>query len=397
MIPALCLALPLVQGAPERAAPPLPAPAVEELGAPGGPGASLANLARGDDGVLYASWVEEQGGDAVLSYATLGESGWSAPREIARGGNWFLNWADFPVLQALADGTLLASWLVKSGEATYAYDAVFSLSTDHGTTWTSPQPLHEDRAPVEHGFVSLVALDAERFGAVWLDGRATAEGGPTALFFRTVGRTGALGPERSVDARVCDCCPTSLVRGATGLAAAYRDRSADEVRDVGVARGAAVPVAAGLVHADAWRIDGCPVNGPRLAALGDELAAAWFTGAGDAGGAVRVAFAGAQGGFGAPLGVDEGAPEGRVDVVFLAPGRVLVTWLAHRADGSVWRARELRADGRAGRATTLAEVPSGRRTGHLRMAADGAGALALWSAPEGGLVCARLTPGSAGD
>jgi hypothetical protein len=84
MIPALCLALPLAQDAPERAAPPLPAPAVEELGAPGGPGASLANLARGDDGVLYASWVEEpEGADAVLSCATLGKSGWSAPREIA--------------------------------------------------------------------------------------------------------------------------------------------------------------------------------------------------------------------------------------------------------------------------------------------------------------------------
>jgi len=45
------------------------------------------------------------------------------------------------------------------------------------------------------------------------------------------------------------------------------------------------PVATG---AEGWEIEGCPVNGPAIAAAGDRVAVAWFTAAGDT---PRVRFA----------------------------------------------------------------------------------------------------------
>ena len=39
----------------------------------------------------------------------------------------------------------------------------------------------------------------------------------------------------------------------------------------------------GALHADGWKIAGCPVNGPQLAAARDSVGAAWFTAAANAG------------------------------------------------------------------------------------------------------------------
>jgi hypothetical protein len=64
------------------------------------------------------------------------------------------------------------------------------------------------------------------------------------------------------------------------------------------------------LHADGWKIDYCPVNGPAAGAIGDTVAVAWFTGAQDTS-RVRVAFstdAGAT--FSAPVRADDGLPAG---------------------------------------------------------------------------------------
>ena len=72
-----------------------------------------------------------------------------------------------------------------------------------------------------------------------------------------------------IDARVCECCPTAVALAADGPVAAYRNRSAGEIRDIYVTRLAAgrwtMPVP---VHRDNFKIEGCPVNGPAVAARG---------------------------------------------------------------------------------------------------------------------------------
>jgi hypothetical protein len=146
--------------------------------------------------------------------------------------------------------------------------------------------------------------------------------------FRQAGSTGPTGPETLLDARSCECCQTDAALTSSGPVVVYRDRSELEIRDIYVTRWTAEGWTEGVaVHDDGWEIAGCPVNGPAVAALGQRVVVAWFTGAG---GAPRVyaAFS-ADGGasFGAPIRVDGDDPTGRVDVVLRPDGRALVSWI----------------------------------------------------------------------
>ena len=124
------------------------------------------------DGRVILSWVEKLHDKRhALRAAVLDRNGWSEARTVAEGENWFINWADFPSVVALRDGTLAAHWLVKSGSATYAYDVNISSSNDGGKSWLKPIVPHRDNTQTEHGFVSLVPLPDGRLGAIWLDGR----------------------------------------------------------------------------------------------------------------------------------------------------------------------------------------------------------------------------------
>jgi hypothetical protein len=71
---------------------------VRELPSPAGTGSGQPNLAVSPDGHVYLSWIERLGeGRFSLRFATLEKDGWSTPRVIAEGSNWFVNWADFPL------------------------------------------------------------------------------------------------------------------------------------------------------------------------------------------------------------------------------------------------------------------------------------------------------------
>jgi hypothetical protein len=358
---------------------------------PAAAGSLAPGLSLGADGRVRLTWTEPaQNGEQALRFAVLQGERWSSARTIAQGRDWFVNWADVPALAALEDGTLLATWLAKLGSGTYAYGAFFARSSDAGATWSAPRLLHEDSSPGEHGFVSLAALDADTFRAVWLDGRAAGGGhgsGAMQLYSRTIGRDGSLGPEAALDERVCDCCPTALSVLADGaVAVAYRDRGEDELRDVSVVRidgdGAKPPAA---LHDDGWIIDGCPVNGPALAVQEDRLAAVWFTRGRDDQPRVLAAFSSAGGAhFGAPLLVDAGALFGSVAACFDAGGTLWVSWLGaalgESNENDAWRLRGI--DEQLGpRETTweLAQTGAGRAAGIARLVALDAGLLLAWT------------------
>lgn len=81
------------------------------------------------------------------------------------------------------------------------------------------------------------------------------------------------------------------------------------------------------VHDDAWTIAGCPVNGPRVDADGENVAVAWFTAA-QGRPRVQLAFSGDSGAhFGAPITLAEGRVQGRVDVVLWNRNTAVVTWM----------------------------------------------------------------------
>ncbi len=367
-----------------------------EFSAPSGSGEP--NLARTADGAAVLTWLEPVAeGRHALRVAVRAAGRWSEPRTIVESDSFFVNWADFPSLVALADGSWIAHWLARVPGGVYAYHVRLAVSRDRGATWTQPITAHRDRSAQEHGFVAMVPWDDGTAALVWLDGREMKLAGPShegegdmTLRFGTVSSRGRLGEEALLDARTCECCQTALARTPAGLVVAYRDRSPEEIRDIAVVRrvGGVWTPPVRVAHDD-WHYPGCPVNGPALSASGDTVAIAWFTApGGDA--RVYVAFSFDGGAtWGAPLRVDEGHPIGRVDVELLGGGGALVTWLeAGRAQTDV-RARRMLASGRGARSWRVTESSDARSSGFPRMLRMGDEVLFAWTSAQGVRVAAQ--------
>lgn len=373
------LALACSAGGPEAAAPEV----ASALGSPPAAEHSFAPYLTGGGGELLLTWIEPLGeGAHRVRFARWTEAGWGAPATVTEGADLFANWADTPGVVRGGDDALYAHWLAETGSEKYAYSILLARSVDHGATWEPLGPLPDDDTPTEHGFVSWVP-EADGARAFWLDGRQWVEGGPMSLRTARVGSAGVSGAAR-LDARVCDCCPTAAAMGEGGPLVVYRDRSEDEIRDIyrmswaGGGWGEPEPVAV-----DGWRIEGCPVNGPRVAARDGREAVAWFTAAGDEA-AVRMVFAGP----GAtpsterstPLRVDDGRPLGRVDLE-LGEGGAWVIWLealAERRERAEVRLRWVSDAGELSESRAVAETGSARASGFPHLARLGERLVLAW-------------------
>jgi hypothetical protein len=344
----------------------VPPPATSrQIDPPAAVGSLAVNLAPVADG-LVSSWLEPlAGGGHRLVVSRLEGAGWSRPALVAEGERFFANWADLPAVAESGDGSLVAHWLAKTAEETYAYSVFLARSADGGTNWATLGRLNDDDTPTEHGFVSWVP-EGRALRAFWLDGRQTIEGGAMALRTALVGET--IGASELVDPRVCDCCSTDAAVAVGGTVAVYRDRADDETRDVSsVRRRADGWSGPRSVAADGWVIAGCPVNGPAVRAAGRMAAVAWFTAAGDAP-RVQLAFS-TDGGatFGPPTVIDAAAPLGRVDVELDGSGGAIVSWLATAGDTGSVRLRRAFADGSLGEPLEIAITGASRASGFPRL------------------------------
>ena len=114
----------------------------------------------------------------------------------------------------------------------------------------------------------------------------------------------------------------------------YRNRTAEEIRDIYISRFDEGEWTQGQAIAeDLWEIEGCPVNGAAIAAKGESLVIAWFT---LAGGVSKVRFiqsldAGQS--FSTPVDIDTESPIGRVDVDFLADDSAAISWVRRSNTG----------------------------------------------------------------
>jgi hypothetical protein len=363
--------------------------AVQPVVSPARPNSAQPELSSSAKGVIL-SWIEREGQKATLRFAERTSHGWSSPREVASGTDWFVNWADVPSVMRLESGELAAHWLQKSGPDTYAYDVRLAYSKDEGNTWSPTFMPHADGTKTEHGFASLLQMPGAGLALAWLDGRAMkgggshpvhgAETGAMSVRFATFAPTWKQTSETSVDPRVCECCPTSAVVTADGPIVAYRDRTENEVRDIFISR-----LENGKwteprpVHADGWKIAACPVNGPMLSARGRDVAVAWFTAEGDQPRALVAFSTDAGRTFGKPIRVDDAGSLGRVDVELLASGSAVASWIEFADERAQFRFRRVEASGMKSAATIVSGLAGSRASGYPRIARSGNEIVVAWT------------------
>ncbi len=284
---------------------------------------------------LLLSWIAtDQEGIDHLQWATYEDEQWKLSGEVASGNDWFVNWADFPAM-AQTESLMTAHWLQKSAEGTYDYDIHIALSKDKGENWDTSFVLHRDQISAEHGFVSFMPEDKDAIRAVWLDGRMTKintgdqlesshehgghGGGAMTLRTALIQTDGSLQDEKELDNRVCDCCQTDVAVADSVVLVVYRDRSPDEVRDMGIIRRVdGVWESPSILHSDGWQIAGCPVNGPAISAQPDgRVAVVWFTAPNNQS-KVQLKVSNDYGEtFAAPILIAADSTLGRVDVAWM--------------------------------------------------------------------------------
>lgn len=307
----------------------------EDVTSPAGPNASLPHLTKGDDGNLYFTWIEKgDSNNVTFNYSILQSDSWANSQLIAEGNDWFVNWADYPMMSVDSEGNKIAHYLAKSAVGTYSYDVNVRLKSKDSVNWSSAIIPHGDGTPTEHGFVTMLPNNDQSFTLAWLDGRNTgggdhsSHGGGGAMTLRTatIDLKGNLYEEAELDGRVCDCCQTSGAMTKKGPVFVYRDRSVDEIRDMAyVSKGNGSWSQPKLVAQDNWNIAGCPVNGPRMTSSGNTLAVAWYTAALNRP-KIKVAFKIADE-FSEPIIVDDTSPVGRVDIAMIDDQSAVVSWL----------------------------------------------------------------------
>jgi hypothetical protein len=341
---------------------------------PAGEGSSLPFLFS-NEGEILLSWVERKGDTSSLKYASLKEERWSDPIEMISGKDWFVNWADFPAI-AQNKNRILSHILKKSSGGTYSYDVKLNLSDSEGIPLKKDFQLHTDGTYTEHGFVSMLPYKENSFFVTWLDGRNTVGGehgvgghqGAMSIRAAEVSDMGAILNEMSLDERVCDCCQTTAAITHKGPVVIYRDRSDEEIRDMSIVRWVdgnwSEPK---IIFQDNWKIEGCPVNGPKADSIGNDLAIAWFTAA-DRKPKVKVVFSSDAGeNFEAPIIISEINPAGRVDIAMIDKDNVLVCWLESIEAGNELKVVRVRKTGNNSDPLLVAIMDGSRKSGFPQM------------------------------
>jgi hypothetical protein len=345
--------------------------AIKELISPAQSSSSLPHLMSNKD-VTLLSWVETLGDTmATFKYAELIEGQWQPAQTILNGTDWFINWADYPMISE-NNGNLWSHVLKKSSKGTYSYDVKMNVKPRGTTDWQTNLALHTDGTPTEHGFVSVQPYN-DAFFVNWLDGRYTEENevgerGAMTLRAGVVSANGKTIKEYELDARTCDCCQTTSAITENGPVVIYRDRSEDEIRDISIVRQVngewTTPKA---IYEDNWQIKGCPVNGPKVDALGNNLAVAWFTGA-EKKQKVQLTFSDDGGEvFKEPILIAEGSIMGRVDVLWTDEDSVVVSWMEIDNKIAVFNAMLVLTDGTTSQKQVVTAMSDSRKSGFPQM------------------------------
>ena len=344
------------------------------------------------NGNLSLSWISSKEKNKPILHISHYKNGeWMKPQTIAKGSDWFVNWADFPA-HAINEDLIITSYLKKSASGTYTYDVVLSLQDLSGKKIKDDFLLNTDGVKAEHGFVSIIPSTNKGFFITWLDGRNTIEKKmngnhkPMTIRFAEITNNGDIINESQLDAATCDCCQTSIANTNNGPVVVYRDRSEKEVRDIYIVRNInGVWTTPFSIHNDGWIINGCPVNGPKVVANSSNLAVAWFTVV-NTNPIVNISFSTSNGdSFGTPLKLNDHDAIGRVDVAFLNKKEVIVSYMEFDEIGTYLKIKKVSIDGVVSKPILITKIDGGRNTGVPQLEIINNEIFIVWTISENGV------------
>jgi hypothetical protein len=190
-------------------------------------------------------------------------------------------------------------------------------SSDGGDTWSDPVTINDvatcareglhDLAVSPHGELFVTWLDL-REGTMELWGATSADAGQTwsndERIYRSPGET------------ICQCCHPSVLSDRDGNLAVMWRNAIDGSRDMWIAnrfRGTREFTGARKLGSGSWMIEGCPVDGGRIVALGDRNFGAVWQRAGE------IFYSGSDGG-------EILVGKGKQPVATLKGDRLFVAW-----------------------------------------------------------------------
>ena len=87
---------------------------VSTIATPSGVNSSAPNVSVDSTGNPILSWQRKEGDVTILEYSMFSKGSWSVPTEVARGKNWFVNWADIPAVQPVTKSFWAAHYLERT-------------------------------------------------------------------------------------------------------------------------------------------------------------------------------------------------------------------------------------------------------------------------------------------
>ena len=144
------------------------------------------------------------------------------------------------------------------------------------------------------------------------------------------------------------------------------------------------------IFQDNWRIGGCPVNGPAIAARNGAVIVAWYS---EASSTPRVLMARSDNdgsSFDTPVTIDAELPVGRVDIDFLENGDAAVSWIGKNdTDGGLLLWRTVSRTGSLGPLQEVTSISTRRNAGFPQMSRVGDRLLFAWTDVSGGQTTIR--------
>jgi BNR repeat-like domain len=350
---------------------------------PSGHNSLAPTVSAGPKGELVLSWLESSAAQLSLRYSVWQGRAWGPVQTVVKRDN-FDTYAEAPsIVQPLQSGALLAIWAEKKKEADQHGNYLLSaVSSDHGKSWSAPARIHTDASISEHSFSSVVADENGGATVVWLDARDYRAEKRYRLMSAVISSTGKVSAETTIDPDVCTCCPTSLTRTSKGLLTVYRGHNPDQIRDTMAARKLGdswdKPT---RVHEEAWKINGCPVNGPTVNARNNEAAVVWFTAKNDKP-QIENAFSSDSGQTFSDAHLldsakDGSRPVGHITAALLPDGKQLVVWIRQSGASEQLVAQEIATDGSTGKLQVVAKGTT-RALGYPHVELSGVNAVLTW-------------------